>query len=97
MVEAIREVVRLLGAKRVVLSGGCFQNARLLVGTLEALEKESVEVFTHSSIPPNDGGISAGQIAIASARILEGEALDMDEALALGSLGPPTEAKKQAS
>jgi hydrogenase maturation protein HypF len=49
----------------VCLSGGCFQNARLLAGCLETLRGDGFEVFSHAQVPANDGGISLGQAAIA--------------------------------
>lgn len=55
--------------KRVVLSGGCFQNAFLLTGLIQALEKKNFEVFTHQQVPANDGGIALGQAMVAAAQI----------------------------
>lgn len=46
----------------VALSGGCFQNRLLLARTVVALRRTDVEVFWQQRIPPNDGGISAGQL-----------------------------------
>lgn len=54
--------------ERVVLSGGVFQNSILLKGLLQSLENEGFEVFTHSMVPTNDGGISLGQAVIARKR-----------------------------
>lgn len=56
------------GLDRVVLSGGCFQNARLLEGCLSALSDRGLRVHTHALVPPNDGGIALGQAAVALAR-----------------------------
>ncbi len=54
------------GLPRVVLSGGCFQNA-LLAGLVRTrLEREGFHVFTHREVPPNDGGLSLGQAVIAA-------------------------------
>jgi len=53
---------------KVVLSGGVFQNVFLLTGLKRALEEEGFEVYTHSSVPTNDGGISLGQAVIAAAK-----------------------------
>lgn len=58
-----------LQLNRVCLSGGCFQNARLLAACLETLRREGFEVFSHSDVPANDGGISLGQAAIACERV----------------------------
>jgi hydrogenase maturation protein HypF len=53
--------------KQVVLGGGCFQNARLLVQLTEALESHGFEVYTQSKVPTNDGGIALGQAVAADA------------------------------
>ena len=53
---------------RVVLSGGCFQNATLLSGLIQALLDKKFEVFTHQQVPANDGGISLGQAVVAAAK-----------------------------
>ena len=55
------------GLDRVVLSGGVFQNAVLLVGLRKALEERNFQVFTHSLVPTNDAGISLGQAVVAAA------------------------------
>jgi hydrogenase maturation protein HypF len=52
---------------RVVLSGGCFQNATLLSGLIQALLDKKFEVFTHQQVPANDGGIALGQAVVAAA------------------------------
>ena len=54
---------------RVVLSGGVFQNMWLLERATQLLRENGFEVFTHSRVPANDGGISLGQAAIANARL----------------------------
>jgi hydrogenase maturation protein HypF len=53
----------------VVLSGGTFQNLRLLASTTARLEELGFRVLSHRLVPPNDGGISFGQAAIAAARL----------------------------
>ena len=50
----------------VALSGGVFQNVLLLDRTVEALENAGFTVLTHRNVPANDGGISFGQVAVAS-------------------------------
>ena len=52
----------------VVLSGGTFQNLRLLASVRRRLEEAGFDVKSHAVVPPNDGGISYGQAAIAAAR-----------------------------
>jgi len=51
---------------RVCLSGGTFQNWYLLERTVKSLDRASFQVFFHSRVPPNDGGISLGQAVIAN-------------------------------
>lgn len=51
----------------VVLTGGVFQNRLLTEWLLEELKSSGSEVACHSTIPPNDGGLAAGQLAIALA------------------------------
>jgi hydrogenase maturation protein HypF len=52
----------------VVLSGGTFQNGRLVRSVSLGLETLGFKVLTHRLVPPNDGGISYGQAAIAARR-----------------------------
>ena len=60
------------GLNRVVLSGGCFQNRILLEGGIDRLTKDGFDVYSHSLIPTNDGGISLGQAIIAAAMTKNG-------------------------
>jgi hydrogenase maturation protein HypF len=55
------------GLRRVVLSGGVFQNAILMGGLVRALEDNKFKVYTHKQVPTNDGGLSLGQAIIAAA------------------------------
>jgi hydrogenase maturation protein HypF len=57
------------GLRRVALSGGVFQNRLLLKRTTRLLEAAGFEVFTHSRVPPNDGGIALGQAVVGDAMI----------------------------
>lgn len=54
---------------QVVLSGGVFQNALLLSGLTQVLEKEGFMVYSHKQVPSNDGGICLGQAAVAAAKL----------------------------
>ena len=58
-------------APRVALAGGCFQNARLLLRVKERLTRRGFDVYTPRAFPPNDGGISLGQVLVASRRFFE--------------------------
>jgi len=53
------------GLDTVVLTGGVFQNALLTEVVESALTAFGLRVLVHSLVPPNDGGISVGQAAIA--------------------------------
>ena len=56
------------GLEKVTLSGGCFQNVRLVQGLVPALERRGLVPYTQHLVPPNDGGVSLGQAAVAHAR-----------------------------
>jgi hydrogenase maturation protein HypF len=57
------------GGLPVVLSGGVFQNRRLLEATAAALADRGVRVLVPERLPPNDGGVACGQAAVAAARL----------------------------
>jgi hydrogenase maturation protein HypF len=63
------EMRKATGINRVALSGGCFQNRLLLEGTMTGLKKNGFEVYCHSQVPVNDGGVSLGQAVIAGSMI----------------------------
>lgn len=53
----------------VVLSGGVFLNALLTTEVCERLTAAGFRVHRHRLTPPNDGGLSLGQLAVAAARL----------------------------
>jgi hydrogenase maturation protein HypF len=55
--------------RTVVLSGGSFQNIYLQREIQKRLQHKGFAVFTHKNIPCHDGGLSAGQLIIASRAI----------------------------
>jgi len=67
MAAALCRVIRQdSGLNRVALSGGVFQNALLLKGLIRELSADRFEVFSHTLVPANDGGISLGQAVCAA-------------------------------
>lgn len=56
------DVAHEVGEERVCLSGGVMQNDPLVFRIKELLEKSGFKVYTHQRVPPNDGGISLGQL-----------------------------------
>ena len=61
LADGILKVAAATGLSDIVLTGGCFQNKRLLELSLDALRTQSRNVYWHRAVPPNDGGISVGQ------------------------------------
>lgn len=61
----VQMVARWPGAP-VVLSGGCFQNRILVEWIARDLAAVRRPLFTPGCIPPNDGGLAAGQLVAAS-------------------------------
>lgn len=59
----IVSVAKRINIKKVVLSGGCFQNKYLTEQTVRLLANSAgqFQPYWHQRIPPNDGGISLGQ------------------------------------
>ena len=64
--EVCRRIRESEHLNRVCLSGGTFQNIYLLERAVALLRELGFEVFLHSAVPPNDGGISLGQAVIAN-------------------------------
>ena len=55
------------GIDVLVLSGGVFMNVLLTCEVVTRLESDGFRVYRHCRVPPNDGGLSLGQLAIAAA------------------------------
>ncbi|MFR5782114.1 MAG: hypothetical protein ACLUEK_09870, partial [Oscillospiraceae bacterium] len=60
------------GLRRVVLSGGVFQNMYLMERLPRALKAAGLEVYTHSRVSPNDEGVALGQLMILEASYVSG-------------------------
>ena len=73
IVEVCRSIRKRDQLKRVCLSGGTFQNLYLLRRAVEGLQRAGFEVYLHSVVPPNDGGISLGQAVIANEMLRRGD------------------------
>jgi hydrogenase maturation protein HypF len=57
------------GLDVVALSGGVFQNRVLLERLMKCLEERAFRVYINRRVPPNDGGLALGQLAVAAARL----------------------------
>ena len=62
----IRELCSAHGLDTIVLSGGVFQNDLLLWDVRNLLDGQGLAIWTNHAVPPNDGGISLGQAAVAA-------------------------------
>jgi hydrogenase maturation protein HypF len=71
LAEAAIDVARKAGIERVVLSGGCFQNRCLTERIVRRLQEEGFRPYWHQRVPPNDGGIALGQIAVAAEQMMK--------------------------
>lgn len=62
LAEIILAIAECSGQHTIVLCGGCFQNALLVKKTAGKLKTAGFRVYCHEKIPPNDGGLSLGQL-----------------------------------
>ena len=69
LAEGVVRVAKAAGLPRVLLTGGCFQNRLLLLLVRQRLEAAGFTDYSHSLVPPNDGGLSLGQAVIAAHRM----------------------------
>jgi hydrogenase maturation protein HypF len=61
------------GLGDVVLSGGVFLNALLTCEATDRLNADGFTVYRHRMVPPNDGGLSLGQLAVAAAQLADSQ------------------------
>ena len=69
MARAIAAVAAEVDLEHVALVGGCFQNRRLLESAAASLRTIGRTPIWCRQIPPNDGGIAVGQVAVVAARL----------------------------
>jgi hydrogenase maturation protein HypF len=69
VLELSHELSRAHGCVDVVLSGGVFQNRFLCEAVAERAAGGPLRIHWHELVPPNDGGVSLGQLAVAAARL----------------------------
>ena len=71
--EMVRRIHIKTGLKLVVLSGGCFQNAKLLESVLSSLAALDISLFTNENVPCNDACLSLGQAYLAKQHLMVNE------------------------
>lgn len=71
LAQMIISVAERVGERKVVISGGCFQNEYLLARVVAQLRAGGFDPYWHRRIPPNDGGIALGQAVIGRLKLQE--------------------------
>jgi hydrogenase maturation protein HypF len=69
LAQQCQQIRRETELNSVVLSGGVFQNSLLLKLVFQFLITFDFQVYVNHKVPPNDGGLSLGQVAIAAAKL----------------------------
>jgi hydrogenase maturation protein HypF len=69
IVDSVCRIRELTALNTVALSGGCFQNAKLLEDVMTGLSALGFRVFTNEELPCNDGCMSLGQAYILRQRL----------------------------
>jgi hydrogenase maturation protein HypF len=67
LAEWVRSAAARESVRTVVFGGGCFMNHVLATRLRGLLERDGFSVLDARQVPPNDGGISLGQAAVARA------------------------------
>lgn len=68
IVQTVLMLARRYRFSQVALSGGSFQNRLLFQAVTQCLEEKGFTVLRQRLVPPNDGGLSLGQAAVALVR-----------------------------
>ncbi|HSU85526.1 MAG TPA: carbamoyltransferase HypF [Chthoniobacterales bacterium] len=71
LADVILAIAQRCNQSKVILSGGCFQNRYLTERIIAQLQAARFQPCWHQRIPPNDGGISLGQVWLATSAIRE--------------------------
>ncbi len=66
VVDVAENIADRTGTRYVALSGGVFQNLLGFRLTRAALAARELTALTHGIVPPNDGGLALGQVAVAT-------------------------------
>ncbi len=66
VLNVVKKTHQETGIRKVVLSGGTFQNRYLLENTENILRANDFEVYSHERVPSNDGGLALGQLVLGS-------------------------------
>ena len=69
LAEAVVAVAKQVSEAKVALSGGCFQNRALTELTVDRLRAAGFTPLLHRALPPNDGGLAAGQAVWAAQQL----------------------------
>jgi hydrogenase maturation protein HypF len=70
LVAAVVAVAERVGAERVALTGGCFQNRCSRRVWPRRCGARGFRPLLHRRVPANDGGLALGQVAVAAAVLL---------------------------
>jgi len=65
---AVSELAEKTGIRKIVLSGGTFQNRYILERVEKKLSGAGLTVYSPREVPVNDGGIALGQLVVAAKR-----------------------------
>jgi hydrogenase maturation protein HypF len=69
LASAVARIAAWVGVHDVALTGGCFVNRVLLDRAADALERQGHRVLLNRQVPPGDGGICLGQVAVGAATL----------------------------
>lgn len=65
IMAAVKEISFRTGINVAALSGGTWHNPYLLKKVVNILSQNNIKSLIHRNVPPNDGGLSLGQAAVA--------------------------------